>query len=102
MKKLFALVFATALFASCGDASSESVADSNGDDNSAISKIETEMGLTICDCLPKNMPMPDFSTASKEERDKYQKGNKQCSQLQSVIIDKVGLEGLRSAQNKCN
>lgn len=101
MKKLFALVFAAALFAACGDASSESTADRLGDDNSAISKIETEMGLTICDCLPKNMPMPDFSTASKEVIEKYQKGVEGCTQLQSAIIDKVGHDGFGSAQNKC-
>lgn len=101
MKKLFALVFAAALFTACGDASSESTADSLGDDNSAISKIETEMGLTICDCLPNNMPMPDFSTASKEVREKYQKGVEGCIKLQSAIIDKVGHDGFGSAQNKC-
>jgi hypothetical protein len=101
MKKFFAMVFAAALFAACGDASSESAADSNDDDNSAISKIETEMGLTICDCLPKNMPMPDFSTASKEVREKYNKGVEGCIQLQSAIIDKVGHDGFGSAQNKC-
>ena len=101
MKKFFAMVFAAALFTACGDASSESTADSLGDDNSAISKIETEMGLTICDCLPKNMPMPDFSTASKEVREKYKKGVEGCIQLQSAIIDKVGHDGFGSAQNKC-
>ena len=74
MKKFFSMVFAAALFVSCGDASDEASTKNNNSDDSAISKIEAEMGLTICDCLPQNMPMPDFSTASKEVREKYQKG----------------------------
>ena len=102
MKKFFSMVFAAALFVSCGDASDEASTKNNNSDDSAISKIEAEMGLTICDCLPQNMPMPDFSTASKEVREKYQKGIKDCIQLQSVIIDKVGHDGFGSAQNKCN
>ena len=101
MKKFFAMVFAAALFANCGDASNEASTENNNGDDSAISKIEVEMGLTICDCLPKNMPMPDFSTASKEVREKYQKGVEGCIQLQSAIIDKVGHDGFGSAQNKC-
>ena len=57
MKKIFVLVFVAALFASCGDASNEPSTENNNSDDSAISKIEAEMGLKLCDCLPEKMPL---------------------------------------------
>jgi|GEM_PF-6840963 len=95
MKKIL-MSFAVLTFVACSGGNKDGDSEENKGD--VVSKIEAEMGITMCDCMPTE-DKPDFS--DKEVLKAFQLHNDSCMALQKEVMDKVGRSGYTKAQQEC-
>jgi len=94
MKKIL-MSFAVLTFVACSGGNKDGDSEENKGD--VVSKIEAEMGITMCDCMPGEQP--DYS--NKEERKAFKLHIDSCMALQKEVMDKVGRSGYTKAQQEC-